>query len=112
MASYIIGGIAIVLMLGLLWGVVTQEEDPTTDAEIANASNTLKEELKKAAALVAERCPDSLICFAQLEQARACLSFDKHSSRLVVSARMVLEKRNQGIEIARKLIESINSRPV
>lgn len=92
-------------ILALLGIALTQKPDPTTPEEIAVASDNLRTAISEAEEAVGKFAPHSDECRALLERARYCLHFSKHSTRLVVSASMIKQKRLEGIKLANRAHE-------
>lgn len=92
--------IVAIVVVGLLSLLATQKPDTTTPEEIAEASANLRQAISEAEDAVGKFAPHSDECRRLLEQARYCLHFSKDSTRLVVSAWMIKQKRLEGIKFA------------
>lgn len=88
--------VVLALMLGL------QKPDTTTSAEIAEATQNLRDEINKAEIIVGRLAPHNAECRRLLVKARYCLQFNKNSTRRIVSAATIKRMRLQGIDYAKK----------
>jgi hypothetical protein len=77
-----------------------QYETTTTD-DVDKASDELAIAIAEAETEVGRSAPHDAECRQLLEQARACLSFNKHSTRIIVTASVLLYKREEGIKLAK-----------
>lgn len=100
-------GIALIALVfgGLLVLILTQKQDNTTPQEIADATARLKQAISEAEDAVGKYAPHNDDCRSLLAQARYCLGFNKNSTRLVVSAWMIKQKREEGVGYANKAAE-------
>ena len=88
------------IVLGIM--LAMQKKDTTTPEEIAEATRNLEQEISKAEEIVGRLAPHSKDCRDLLANARYCLTFSGRSTRLVVSAAMIKNKRLEGIDYARQ----------
>ncbi len=90
---------------GLLALIFTRKQDNTTPEEIAQATEALERAIETAELIVGRDAPHNNECRNLLAQARYCLQFSGKTSRLVVSAWMIKQKRIEGIGFANKAVE-------
>lgn len=101
--------IALVVIGGFLYLLLTQKKDTTTPEDIYKLSEQLRNEIDWAEEIVGRSAPHSEECRQLLDRARYCLHFSGASTRLVVSAGMIKAKREEGIRSARKAAEIARS---
>ena len=92
--------ITVITFGGLLVLALRQKPDTTSPEEIMQASTALSSAISEAEETVGKYAPHDDVCQKLLYQARECQRFSGRTSRLVVSAWMIKQKRWEGVALA------------